>query len=209
MKIGYNYINSFIIFILVLLFTLFVYSDNNSILGTLILLISFISGSVFLYLKRKKNSIICFYLFTLFTFYWVSNKYADNYSIKSLIDEYKLNENDSLKYKILIKTNNELNKCKINGDYDKKNKNITENYSNDILCNNIKKNLGNKFIHGINIDNSENIDNLENKSNENNLYLIIPGGIILSIILIIFLISRRDSGDSNSSENSKDSGNNK
>ena len=182
MKIGFNFVNSGIILLLLLLFILFKYDNNNSSIGYLFIFISLLSGCFFFYKSRIKNSIICFYLMILFIFYWVNYIYSDNFSVQSLINEYGIGENDRLEYKFLIKTNNELNKCKIHGEYDKNNSDITVNYSNDNLCEDIMNNLGNKFIYGENKINQENLE-------ENINYIEIFIAVVLSIVLIIYLMN--------------------
>lgn len=182
MKLGFNFANSIIIIFLLLLFILFKYDNENKIIGSIFILISFLSGSFCYYKGRVKNSIICFYLMLLFIFYWIGYVYSDNFSIESLKNEYRIGENDRLEYKLLIKTNNEINKCKISGEYNKNNQNITESYSDDEICNNIKNELGNKFIQG---ENTINIDNIHDNMN----YIEIFVAVILSIILIAYLMN--------------------
>jgi len=148
MKLGYNFINGLVIFISLVLFILFKYYKNNTILGGMIIVLTSVSGTIFGILKQNRNLIICLYSLFLFIFYWVSDTYEDNYSIKALIDEFGLRENDRLNYKLLMSRNGEMDKCKITGIYDKETGNILKPKTDSEYCNEIKKQTDFNFIHG-------------------------------------------------------------
>jgi len=185
MKLGFNFVNSVIILLLLILFLLFKYVEE-SFMGSMIIIISLISGCSFVYLERNKNAIVCFYIMLLFSFYWISKSFNDNFSMKALIDKFKFKENDILNYKLLVSTRGDLNKCKITGKYDKKNLEITNNFSDEKLCEEIKKNIGNKFISGVNTITSS---DSSSDSGDSDTIIVSVISIIISILLIFFVMN--------------------
>ena len=225
MDINYNTLNGLIIFIVILLFIPFTQYNYNNILGYTISVLLFLSILGFLIVKKWINLSVCLYLFLLFIFYWVSSIYKDNYSIKSLIDEFNFKENDNLKFDLLFSTDADNGQCKVKGEYtqifredDNDNLNFKNiNYEDkEDLCNKIKDKDSN-FIYGYEneltqeqldiVEEKENIEIIEDGGKITNFFsenktILFAVFIFLIIIFLIYLFYN-NSGESTekSSEN--------
>lgn len=155
-----------------LLAIIFVVSKYNNIVGAIIIIINFILLLIYGFKRRNKIMLIYLYIVLFFTFYWISNVYKDNYSIRALIKELNLRENDRLDFEFEFVRDEKQKVCLIKGNYkhkilkDKDDEdvdiynliNITEPKTKKENCCDLFNHFNTKFVYGENNKLSDSIE---------------------------------------------------